>query len=193
MSTIVLDSISQERLKSVHPLLAEKIVSLQQLFAAGNTSMFLRVTEGYRSWTRQQELYDQGRTMPGDKVTNAKPGYSWHQFGLAVDVVPIVGKLPDWNEEHQVWRDMISIGDKLGLVHVNISSRSGTHRDWPHFQLTGGLPVTPDTQTRDLYTATFNSLSSDKSIPEDQREFRSVRSIWVSAFPDYNLDGSVNV
>lgn len=182
-----LDSISQERLKTVHPLLAGKIYSLQQLCSIGNSAMLIRVTEGYRSWERQQELYDQGRAFPGKIVTNAKPGYSWHQFGLAVDIVPMVGNIPDWNPDNTVWRDMLAIADKLGLVHVNIADRKGTHRDWPHFQLTGGLPVTPSENVRSTYLEAFESYKGDTTITQDVKELRAVKAIWVSAFPQYNF------
>lgn len=41
---------------------------------------------GTRSFPEQQALYDQGRTKPGKIVTKAKPGQSFHNFGLSVDV-----------------------------------------------------------------------------------------------------------
>lgn len=42
--------------------------------------------EGFRTPERQQALYDQGRTTPGNIVTNAKPWQSWHCYGLAADI-----------------------------------------------------------------------------------------------------------
>ena len=45
------------------------------------------VFEGYRSPERQQWLYDQGRTRDGKIITYAKPWESFHQYGLAVDIV----------------------------------------------------------------------------------------------------------
>lgn len=40
---------------------------------------------GTRSYAEQDTLYAQGRTKPGPRVTNARAGYSWHNFGLAWD------------------------------------------------------------------------------------------------------------
>lgn len=40
---------------------------------------------GTRSWEEQARIYAQGRTAPGKIVTNARPGSSFHNFGLAVD------------------------------------------------------------------------------------------------------------
>lgn len=45
----------------------------------------MRATEGIRTFTRQGELYAQGRTAPGRVVTYALPGYSTHHYGIAVD------------------------------------------------------------------------------------------------------------
>jgi peptidoglycan LD-endopeptidase CwlK len=43
--------------------------------------------ETYRFPERQTHLYAQGRTAPGKIITNAKAGFSWHQYGVAVDLV----------------------------------------------------------------------------------------------------------
>lgn len=48
------------------------------------------MTEGWRSDVRQAKLYAQGRTMPGPRVTNAKPGQTPHTDGMAADYVPVV-------------------------------------------------------------------------------------------------------
>jgi peptidoglycan L-alanyl-D-glutamate endopeptidase CwlK len=47
------------------------------------------LTSGYRSKKEQNELYAQGRSKPGQVVTNAKAGQSYHNYGLAVDFVII--------------------------------------------------------------------------------------------------------
>lgn len=49
--------------------------------------MPMRITEGYRSIARQNELYAQGRTKAGKIITNAKGGESLHNHGVAVDFV----------------------------------------------------------------------------------------------------------
>lgn len=49
--------------------------------------------EGHRTMERQNGLYAQGRTKPGSIVTYVKGGGSWHNYGLAVDIV-------FWNRSH---------------------------------------------------------------------------------------------
>lgn len=109
-----------------------------------------QVFEGYRPFERQAALYAQGRTIPGPKVTNAMPGFSWHQYGLAVDVVfdadPVKpgaqwtwdGKLP--------W----PVLGKMGEVDFGLEW-AGAWRsfpEFPHFQRTWGMQLT---EARELY------------------------------------------
>ena len=46
------------------------------------------ITQGFRSWSGQAWDYASGRFRPGSIVTRAKPGYSFHQYGVAFDFVP---------------------------------------------------------------------------------------------------------
>lgn len=67
----------------VHPEFAEKLERLTALCEKEN--LIIEFSGGYRSIAEQNELYAQGRTAPGQKVTNAKGGYSQHNFGIAAD------------------------------------------------------------------------------------------------------------
>lgn len=60
-------------------------------------------TYGYRTEKEQAKLYFQGRTSPGKIVTNARPGFSVHNYGAAIDFVADAdinksGLQPDWQE-----------------------------------------------------------------------------------------------
>lgn len=61
------------------------------------------VISGYRSHKEQAAIYAQGRTKPGKRVTNARAGFSAHNWGIAVDVVADVsqkrGLQPSWAPE----------------------------------------------------------------------------------------------
>lgn len=86
---------------------------------------------GARSFETQAATYAQGRSTPGPVVTNAKPGDSYHQYGLAVDVVPTVYKgLPDWNPGGPLWAQIGAIGERAGLTW---GGRWSTP-DKPHFE-----------------------------------------------------------
>jgi hypothetical protein len=47
----------------------------------------VRVVAGFRSFSDQRERFEQGRLKSGDILTSAEAGHSWHNYGLAVDIV----------------------------------------------------------------------------------------------------------
>src|ERR1700676_5276576 len=53
---------------------------------AGANGITIKVISGLRTYAEQDDLYAQGRTKPGNIVTNARGGYSNHNFGIAFDV-----------------------------------------------------------------------------------------------------------
>ena len=140
-----LDATSQARIAQVHSELAERVRRMyDELWAEG---IVIHVVQGLRTYQEQDALYAKGRTTPGPIVTNARGGRSYHNYGLAVDIVPAITPAgvwtPDWksrDQRHQLtphYGRMVEVGTSLGLV-------SGSHWvklcDDPHFQLTGALP-----------------------------------------------------
>ncbi|MCI0422760.1 MAG: M15 family metallopeptidase [Acidobacteria bacterium] len=144
---MTLDPVTERRLKDIHPILAEKVRKLAELLHPEGVQF--RVTQGLRSWSEQEALYAQGRTVPGPKVTNAKPGQSWHNYGCAVDVAPdnpaLPGYQPDWNLNHPAWKRLIDVAESIGL-------RSGkAWNDSPHLEYTGRFGPTPNGEIKYLY------------------------------------------
>lgn len=87
----------------------------------------------FRTVRRQQELYDQGRTKPGNIVTNAKPLESYHSYGLAFDIV-FDGPEPYPPVNSWKWKVVGELGESLTLVW------GGRFNDLPHFEY---HPFTP--------------------------------------------------
>lgn len=57
-----------------------------------------RVVQGLRTIAEQDAIYAQGRTKPGQIVTKAKGGQSYHNYGLAIDIVPFKDpRTLDWD------------------------------------------------------------------------------------------------
>lgn len=86
--------------------------------------------EGYRSPERQQWLYDQGRTRDGKIITHAKPWESFHQLGLAADIVNKVGKNWDWSINYD---KIIEVFKRHGFETLKFEKA--------HFQITGNLSI----------------------------------------------------
>ena len=53
---------------------------------AASAGISIKVISGLRTYAEQNALYAQGRTEPGRVVTNARGGYSNHNFGIAFDI-----------------------------------------------------------------------------------------------------------
>ena len=92
------------------------------------------VYQGFRSFAEQDALYAQGRTKPGQIVTNAKGGYSLHNYGCAVDLVFIDNGRPSWDEKYP-WHILGQIGKKHGFEW---GGDWPSFPDRPHLQITFG-------------------------------------------------------
>lgn len=93
------------------------------------------ITSTYRDAESQNELYAQGRTKPGKKVTNAKAGQSFHNWRVAFDFCPIVNGKCQWNDTALFTR-CGEIGESVGLEWAGRWQR---FKELAHFQYTGGL------------------------------------------------------
>lgn len=123
-----------------------RVMAEQLLARAKAAGIPLTVTFTRRSMAMQTALYAQGRTTPGPIVTDAKAGFSYHNFGLALDVVPTeLLALKNWGDtpEHQVATD--ALWAKVGAIGKAIGFRWGgdfqTIKDRPHFEWSGGLTL----------------------------------------------------
>ncbi len=123
---------SSNDLTSLHPyvaLLARRFLQLTQ-----ENNLDVRITTAFRSWDEEDRLFAQGRWAPGQIVTNARGGDSYHNWGLAFDAAPFEsGKM---STDTQKFIQMGQLGQQVGLQW------GGTFKsivDYPHFQYTFGL------------------------------------------------------
>lgn len=90
------------------------------IISALNNSTGLKwiVVQGVRTIAYQNELYSQGRTKPGQIVTNAKGGQSAHNFKLAADIAPLNEKGTDvwWNCPKKYWDCLGQVAEGMGLT-----------------------------------------------------------------------------
>lgn len=126
------DKISIDRLSKLHPKVRATFTAF---IVAAETELntTIRVTHGLRTIAEQNAFYAQGRTTPGDIVTNAKGGSSYHNYGLAIDVVEMVNGKPNWAFRYEKLKP---IADRMGIVW------GGTFKsivDKPHFEISFGF------------------------------------------------------
>lgn len=121
-----------KKIKLLHPIL--KIRALKHKKLCKEVGISLRIYMTRRSMAEQKGLYDQGRTKPGKIVTNAKPGYSWHNFDLAYDCVEIKDGKALWNNQN--WNKIGELGKKCGLEW---GGDWRSFKDRPHFEYHPGI------------------------------------------------------
>lgn len=95
------------------------------------------ITQTLRTKEEQDTLYAQGRTTKGSIVTNAKGGYSYHNFGVAFDFCTIVEGKPAWKNK-KLFNKVGSLGVSLGLEW---GGNWKTFQDLPHFQYRAGYTL----------------------------------------------------
>jgi peptidoglycan L-alanyl-D-glutamate endopeptidase CwlK len=131
-----LGSLNKKALGRLEPFYAE----VEQAMDAKGVKV--EVISGLRSWKAQAALFASGRTRPGPIVTMARPGSSWHQYGLAADLG--LFKNGVYLDEKQP-----ALADKLYAEIGKIAAKHGVEwagtwkkfQETPHFQVTFGLSL----------------------------------------------------
>jgi peptidoglycan LD-endopeptidase CwlK len=125
---MAVDERSERNIKTLKPEVQPLARSLiEQAKALGINA---KVISGYRSYEEQDALYAQGRTAPGPKVTKARAGYSWHNFGLAFDIGIFSEDGKEYYGASPDYAKVGALGEKLGLTWGG----SWDFHDPPHFQ-----------------------------------------------------------
>lgn len=146
------DPISIARLNLCHPVLKQKVLAAMDDLA--KDSIYFRVAQGLRTYAEQDSLYALGRTVlttsDGKRqgiVTNARGGFSNHNFGYAVDCYPFLqgqkGNL-NFDPASAQFQKMVDALKAQGLAW---GGDWQSMKDYPHFQLSE-FPVTPTSADR---------------------------------------------
>ncbi|WP_018752159.1 M15 family metallopeptidase [Paenibacillus sanguinis] len=136
--TLTLDYVkakSTPKLSGLYPIVRQATERLiERSYAAG---VPILITQGLRTIAEQDALYAQGRTKPGKIVTNARGGYSNHNFGMAIDFCLLKpdGKNVSW-EVSPAWLQVVEIAKSLGFEWGGDWKK---FKDYPHFEMTFGL------------------------------------------------------
>jgi peptidoglycan LD-endopeptidase CwlK len=121
---------SSRLLTDLRPEVKPLVNSFLASVTAASIDMIITCT--LRSNDEQAALYAQGRTTPGEIVTDAPPGESAHNYGLALDIVPVVNGKPDWKGGDPVWQQIGAIGQAAGLTWLG--ARGSRFPEEPHFE-----------------------------------------------------------
>lgn len=163
------DRTSIARVKLLHPAIREEVPSIiDEAERKFPRTIAVRVVQGLRTFEEQDKLYQLGRTVKnvdgfhavkkplGNRVTNAKPGSSYHQYGLALDFVILLDRDSNGTYEEVSWStvrdgdvDGVADWEEIALVFMLHGYEWGgqwrTFVDLPHVQKRFGYTW------RDLY------------------------------------------
>lgn len=138
------DQITLTRIELLHPKLRDEAKQIyQEICESLSNGVICRFTHTFRSYEEQNALYSKGRSIKGQIVTNCKGGQSYHNFGLAIDIVLIVNGVPKWERGKDFdmdgqpdWMEVVKIFKKYGW---GWGGDFRTFKDYPHFEKTFGL------------------------------------------------------
>lgn len=148
MQVLTLDQIkakSATKLAQLLPVVrtaAEKLI--ERCYQRG---VQILITQGFRSFAEQNELYAQGRSKPGLVVTNAKGGESFHNFGVAIDFALLLadGRQVSWDtlrdDDKDSLPDWSEVVEEAKVIGFEWGGDWRTFKDLPHFQFTFGLTI----------------------------------------------------
>ena len=122
------DAPSDARIQSLHPAIRMKATNFIKDANASSGNTLIRVAQGHRTFAEQDALYAKGRTAGGSIVTNAKGGFSNHNFGLAFDIVGITDRKIDYNLN---WETLSTLGKAQGF---DWGGNWKKFTDKPHFE-----------------------------------------------------------
>ena len=143
------DARSEQKILTLHiPVQRAARRALQSLAVAGITA---KIISGTRTYAEQDALFEIGRSKPGNRVTNARGGESNHNFGLAWDIgiwvdgfydgkrTPRDAALERRADDQYQGASSAILG--LGIVGLEWGGNWMSIKDFPHYQLAGGLSV----------------------------------------------------
>lgn len=177
-----ISDISRLRIATLYPGLRPlTYLVLQDIFRT--TTRKMNVVEGMRTFDEQLSDYAKGRKQVGDTwvienskqiVTNAKPGLSWHCYGLAFDgawagLDPYLDQVPE-RIRNTLWYQFGQVGKSHGFQWGGEFLLLNGVRDIPHLELTYGLTIE---QALELYQhggvrAVWAFCDRLRGVPEGQ-------------------------
>jgi peptidoglycan L-alanyl-D-glutamate endopeptidase CwlK len=183
---------ASRRIEDLHfqfqPLVKEFLKKANEFLKSKGWEIF--ITDGYRSFEEQAGIFAQGRTTPGKIVSYAMPGWSWHNYRLAVDIAfrneetPLEYNLPElYQEVGRIGKEMeFTWGGDFTIIvdrphfewHPNMTIEQALKlKDLSNYDfLKGGEKVVGDTTETDEFTYITNirNFFKEKGINPDQWE-----------------------
>lgn len=126
-----MEQTSIQRIQLLHPKLRdEALKAYNEAVKITPSGVHPFITQTLRTFEEQAALYAQGRTKPGSIVTNATPGSSYHQYGLAIDFCLIINDKTSWEVDAN-WKKVAEVFKKYGWEW---GGDWKSFKDYPHVE-----------------------------------------------------------
>lgn len=112
---------ASRKLEDLKPVFRDRVEDWLEACKAAGLDILVYCT--FRDVAEQTRLYKIGRTVKGDGVTekrpmgrvvtNAKAGQSAHNYGLAIDFVPLINGKPQWSNKKLYDKAIALAGDQM--------------------------------------------------------------------------------
>lgn len=147
------DSTTIKRIEWLHPAIRNEVYSLyNEIVSVLNGRAICRFSHTLRTFEEQDALYAKGRSAKGRIVTNAKGGHSYHNYGLAIDIVLLKDTNGDGSYDTASWETNVDFdgdGKADWMEVVAVFKKYGYEwggdwkrfKDLPHFQKTFGKSI----------------------------------------------------
>jgi len=123
---------SLEKLNLLHPKIRQAALdAYAEAVKATPADVHPVIDQTYRSFEESDKLYQQGRTTPGEIVSNSKAGQSYHNYSLALDFHLQIDGKDSWEVDHN-WMIVVNIFKKHGFTWGG--DFAGSFKDYPHLE-----------------------------------------------------------
>ena len=130
---------SLQQINTLHPKLRDiALTAYNEAVRVTPEGVHPIITQGYRTFEESDKLYQQGRTTPGEIVTNAKAGQSWHNYALAVDFALVINGRTIWDQNNPHWMTVVTAFKKQGFTWGGEWKK---FKDYPHLEMKFGYTL----------------------------------------------------
>jgi peptidoglycan L-alanyl-D-glutamate endopeptidase CwlK len=130
---------SIDKLNLLHPKIRQSALDdYNEAVQATPNGVHPVIDQTYRSFADSDKIYQQGRTTPGQIVSNAKAGQSWHNYALALDFHLVINGKDSWNVDDN-WMKVVNIFKTYGFTWGG--DFAGSFKDYPHLENKCGLTL----------------------------------------------------
>jgi len=143
----------KNELQGLHPVMLERA---KKFLALARQEAVVKITSTYRSPDLQKAIWMQGRYSLDEvnavrqriglqaitqqdnvKVTNSRPGYSYHNYGLAFDCIFFVNNIQVKSKKHPLWKQVAEWAKEADLFWGGNFKElfDGGHFQYPHITI----------------------------------------------------------